>query len=592
MGGEQYKVPEVEIEIDNQKMDGKFIEDILHLSVEESLHMPSLCTLVINNDYYPGRDDKEKPWKHNKLLQIGKSIKIKFKASTTEQFKEKDQQPSPMFEGDITGIDCHFTDESQAPIVVRAYDASHRLHRGRYNRSYQNMTDSDIVKKIASEVSIKPGEIENSGAPHDYLFQQNQTNMEFLRDRAFRLGYELYIQDNKLNFHKPKEKGNLELKWLKHINSFRVRVSSAEQVNKVEVRGWDYKEKKAIVSTAETDQVITENTNGKGKSVSSKFKTTPKMIVVDKPIFNSKEADKIAQALCNELGGEYVIADARGEGNPQIRVGKVVKLQEMGPYDGKYYITETRHIYHKRVYSTDFTVRGLRGGNLLTTLSPSTYLKPGQTLLVGIVTDNKDPDGLGRVKVKMPTLTEDHTSYWARVVAIGAGIQRGFDCLPEVNDEVLIGFEHGDIHRPYVFGGVWNGKDKPPEPVEDSVVGAKVRLRTFKTRIGHKLQFVEEDKGASKSGVYIETAKKHQIRINDSDRHIEIKTTNGHQIKMDDAGQKIDIKTTSGHQITMNDGGASITVQSIGNLTIQAQGNINISANGTISIQGAMIRLN
>lgn len=137
MGGEQYKVPQVEIEINNKKVDDKFLEDILHLSVEESLHMPSLCTLVINNDYFPGREDKERPWKHNEILQIGKNIKVTFKESTTERFKEKDKNPPPMFEGEITGIDCHFTDESQAPIVVRAYDASHRLHRGRYNRSFQ-----------------------------------------------------------------------------------------------------------------------------------------------------------------------------------------------------------------------------------------------------------------------------------------------------------------------------------------------------------------------------------------------------------------------------------------------------------------------
>ena len=70
---------------------------------------------------------------------------------------------------------------------------------------------------------------------------------------------------------------------------------------------------------------------------------------------------------------------------------------------------------------------------------------------MGIVTNNKDPEGWGRVKVKFPTLTEEHESNWARVVALGAAKQRGFDCLPEVNDEVLVGFEHGDIHRPYIL---------------------------------------------------------------------------------------------------------------------------------------------
>ena len=83
--------------------------------------------------------------------------------------------------------------------------------------------------------------------------------------------------------------------------------------------------------------------------------------------------------------------------------------------------------------------------------------------------------------------------------------------MPEINDEVLVAFEHGDIHRPYVIGGVWNGKDATPNPVADDVANGKVRLRTFKTRVGHKIQFVEEDKGISKKGAYIETAEGHKI---------------------------------------------------------------------------------
>jgi phage protein D len=579
MRGEQYNPPRITIEIDGRRMSiddrgeaGKFIEDILQVAVEESLHMPSMCTLVINNDYFPGRREQDRPWKHDDLLKIGKTIKIELQSSTTARFQDN-RKKKPIFEGEITGIECHFTDESQAPIVIRAYDISHRLHRGRYNRSFQNMTDSDIVKKIAKEVGIEKVIVDSSDYINDYIFQENQTNMEFLRERAFRIGFELYVQDNCLYFRKSQKGKSLELKWLKDLNSFRVRVSSAEQVSSVEVRGWDYQQKRAIVATAQNEQVITRSKNGSGREVSNKFKVVPKMIVVDRPVFSAQEANQIAQAICNELGGEFVCADARGEGNPEIRVGKVVNLKEMGRYDGQYYITETRHLYHKRVYTTEFTVRGLRGGNLLTLLSPQTRLQPGQTLLVGVVTDNKDPKGWGRVKVKFPTLTEEHTSNWARIVALGAADNRGFDCLPEVNDEVLIGFEHGDIHRPYVIGGVWNGKDKPPEIVDDSVQNGKVRLRTFKTRTGHILQFVEEDRGSSQDGIYIETAGGHQIRLNDSARQIEIKTSGGHQVKMDDRGQ-------------------SISVSSTGNLSLKAQGNIEIKANGTITVEGRMIYLN
>ena len=527
------------------------MEDILQIVVEESLQLPGMFTLVIQNAYFSGRN--EEPWRYKDLLQIGKTVKIGFSASTTESKDFDEKNEGSLIEGEITAIETHFSEQSQAPVIVRGYDTMHRLYRGQYNRSFQNVTDSDVVKKIAEEAGIQIKTLDNSGEPHDYLFQENQTNMAFLRERASRIGFELFNQDGKLHFRKPKPGDELALKWLKNLSSFRVRVSSAEQVKEVEVRAWDYGEKRAIVSTKRTDEVITKTDNGKGSDSSTKFNgkpSTPKRIVVDRPVFNPKEADAIAQAVFNELSGQFVCADAKAEGNPKIRPGRVVKLEGMGQHSGKYYVTETRHLYYERVYTTEFSVRGLRGGDLLTTLERRSSLEPGQTSLVGIVTDNKDPKGWGRVKVKFPTLTEEHTSNWARVVSLGAGKERGFDCLPEINDEVLVAFEHGDIHRPYVLGGVWNGKDKPPTAIEETVRDGKVRLRTIKTRTGHQIQFVEEDQ----EGIYIETHGGHKIHLNDSDR--------------------------------------SITVSSTGNLTIHADGNIDINATGVITIKGSLIKLN
>ena len=556
----------------------ELIKDILQISVEESLHLPGMFMLVIHNSYLPGRSHDE-PWRHEKYFKIGDKLKLGFAASTTEASVFGEEAEEYLIDGEITGIEVHFTNKSEAHIVVRGYDVSHRLHRGRYNRSFLNETDSDIVRKVASEVGIKLGKVDDSGEPHDYVFQENQTNMEFLRERAARIGFELFIQDNKLNFRKPESNAYLSLKWLRDINSFSTRVTSAEQVSAVEVRSWDYSQKKLIASTVRSEKLITETGNGKGSSTSTEFNLNnkpPKMTVVDQPVFKTKEAETMAQSLCNELGGEFIYADAKAEGNPKIRPGKVINLEEMGDrYSGKYYVTETRHFYSQRVYTTDFSVRGLRGGSLLTTLSPQVHLQPGQTLLVGIVTDNKDPKGWGRVKVKLPTLTEEHASNWARVIGLGAANERGFYCLPEVNDEVLVGFEHGDIHRPYIIGGVWNGKDATPETVNDTIQSGKVRLRTIKTRTGHTIQFVEEDKGGSKAGVYVETAGGHKLHLNDSDGFVEIETSRGHQLKMDDRSFP-----------------PAISVSSKGDMSLKAQGNIEIKANGTITVNGAIIRLN
>ena len=580
-------VAEPILEIDGQRASQELMEDILQISVEESLHLPGMFTIVIQNAYLPGQE-QDKPWKHEKLFEIGKSVKIGFASSTTKAKEFEEEKQGKILEGEITAMETHFTSGSQAPMIIRGYDISHRLHRGRYNRSFQNMTDSDIIEKIAGEVGIPTGTIDPSGEPHDYVFQENQTNMEFFRERAARNGFELFVQDGKLNFRKPKVKESLELEWLKDLHSFRVRVSSAEQVSAVEVRGWDYTQKQPIVSTKSSEQVLTETDNGKGSKTSTSFKgkpPSPTMIVVDQPVFTPKEADTMAQALFNELGGEFVHADARAEGNPEIRPGKVVKLSNMGKYDGKYYVTETRHLFQERVYTTEFSVRGLRGGDLLSLLSPQTHLQPGETLLVGIVTKNQDPKGWGRVRVKFPTLTEEHESNWARVVGYGIGSNRGNDCIPEIGDEVLIGFEHGDIHRPYVLGGVWNGKDKPPEHVNDSIQEGKVRLRTFDTRTGHRMQFVEEDKGSSHKGIHFHTVYGHQIHLNDSEKFAEVKTKGGHQVRLEDQGKKILIKTQGGHTYELSDQGRSITMSSTGSIKMTAPTTMEMTATGKITMR-------
>jgi phage protein D len=588
------------LKIDGQPAANNVLEDLLQIVVEESLHLPGMFTLMIRNDYFSSRTG-ENPWLYDKTFAIGKSIEIGFTSSTSESADFDDSREETLLKGEITAIETHFNPESQAPVIVRGYDISHRLHRGRYNRSFQNMTDTDVVKKIIGEAGIQAGTIDDSGGPYGfgdpvgYIFQENQTNMEFLRERASRHGFELFVQDGKLNFRKPSANTSLSLIWLKDINSFKVRVSSAEQVDSVEVRGWDYQNKQVIVSTKSSQniEVITTTNQGKGKSVSTAFKGKPKMVVVNQPISKSEESDAIAQSLYNELSGEYVQADARAEGNPEIRPGKTIKLTDLGKYSGKYYVTETRHLFTGRVYTTEFSVRGLRGNDLLTVLSPQPRLQPGQTLLIGIVSNNKDPKKWGRVRVKFPTLTEEHESDWARVVAIGAGANRGFDCLPEVNDEVLVGFEHGDIHRPFVIGGVWNGKDAPPTNVDESVVGGKVRLRTIKTRTGHILQFVEEDKGSSKKGVYLDTVYGHKLYCNDSDKKIELKTSANHQIVLDDQNKKILVQTTSGHVCKLEDQTRKITMSSLGEVEITAPQKITLKVGGnTIELGPAGININ
>ncbi len=586
-------IPTPYLEIGGETAPDELMNDLQQLSVEESLNLPTAFTIALENPYYSDTS----PWRFDDYFALGQTIRIGFEASQTNDQGLSSTTMSYLIEGEITGIESHFSAESQAPIIVRGYDTSHRLHRGRHNRSFQDYTDSDIVEEIAAEVGIEIGQVDSSGEPRAYIFQENQTNMEFLRYRAARLGFELFVRDGKLYFRRPTADDNLTLEWLKDFGTFQVRVTSAEQVSGVEVRAWDYMGKQAIVSTAQSDATLTETEYGKGAAMSADFGLSsrpPKAYVVDKPVESAKEADAIAQALFDELGGDFTVADAQAEGNPDIRAGRLVTLADMGKYDGDYYIAETRHLYYNRRYTTEFAVRGLRGGNRLGDLMMQPRLRPGQTFLVGIVTNNQDPEGLGRVRVRFPTLTpqEDgsgHESNWARVVAIGAGSDRGLHCLPEIEDEVLVGFEHGDIHRPYVIGNVWNGEDAPPDAVADAVNRGKVRLRTLRTRTGHQMQFVEEDKGTSQAGLHLETASGAKVSLNDSTDTITVETKHGHRLTFSDSQGAITLRSRGGHEIALNDTMQVLSIRSTGSLSLQAATSVDIQALGLVNLRGASV---
>jgi phage baseplate assembly protein V len=192
-------------------------------------------------------------------------------------------------------------------------------------------------------------------------------------------------------------------------------------------------------------------------------------------------------------------------------------------------------------------------------------------LVVGVVTNNEDPDGMHRVKVRFPWLSEDHESNWARVVAPMAGDDRGFYTLPEVHDEVLVAFEHGEVERPYVLGALWNGQDKPPADNGD--------IRIFKSHSGHVVK-LDDTEGAEKieivdakgeQSLVFDTAKKTITLTADSDVVIESK--NG-MVKI--TGQK-------GVEITAPDGPGKL--ESNGKLAVT-------SASGTVDVTGSMINLN
>lgn len=188
-------------------------------------------------------------------------------------------------------------------------------------------------------------------------------------------------------------------------------------------------------------------------------------------------------------------------------------------------------------------------------------------VVIGIVTNNKDTEGLGRVKVRFPWLSELNESFWARVAAPMAGDDRGVFFLPEKDDEVLVMFAHGDVRFPYVIGCLWNGKDKAPA---DNSNGEN-NVRMIKSRSGHVIK-LNDKKGnetleiidASGKNMIVIDTKTNKITIS-ADGDIELSAPQG-TIKL--GAQKIEIAATESGTITAD---TSMTVKAASKFTIAGQ---------------------
>jgi uncharacterized protein involved in type VI secretion and phage assembly len=144
-----------------------------------------------------------------------------------------------------------------------------------------------------------------------------------------------------------------------------------------------------------------------------------------------------------------------------------------------------------------------------------------------------DPDGIGRVKLNLPWAPDtgaDRYEAWARVATLMGGNNRGSWFIPDSGDEVLIAFEGGDPRRPFVIGGLWNGRDKPPESMDGAGKNAKKVLRS---RNGVKLTLDDTD---GKETLTLETPGGNTMKLVDGPGSIEISDSNGNSIKMQASG--------------------------------------------------------
>jgi uncharacterized protein len=317
------------------KLAGSDIDEhsLQSFSVDQDLGQPDMCTLVLANGEH--QYSKTKP---------GDEVEVKAGSDGTVIFK-----------GEVVALEPKYVAGEDSKCIVRAYNKLHRLLRGRKSKTYLNQKDSDIASAIASDNGLS-AQAGSTAVTHEHIYQHNQTDLEFLRARAARLGYEVWVEDTKLYFDAPAldQDSGIELRLPdpspdQHVvlKAFAPKLSSAKVVKEVTVRGWDPQKKEEIVGKATASGSSLGGKNAVSGSSDFGDRVTYE---VDHPIFSVDEAKKIAEARLAEHLMGYITGEGTCVGAPDIKAGIVVKItvnndDANDPFNGKYLVVGATHKY-------------------------------------------------------------------------------------------------------------------------------------------------------------------------------------------------------------------------------------------------------
>jgi phage protein D len=503
----------VEVFVAGAPLDATLAGRITEVRVDHHAQLPDAFAVRISD---PALEQMDKsPFK------LGAEVEVKFASPDGGAM-------TSLIVGQVLTVEPEFT-VGHVMLAARGYDYAHALHRSSSSATYQNVTVGDIAKTVASRAGFQVGEIAAGGGVLDFVQQSNETDWDFLWRLARRIDCDVVVEKRTLHLRKADARSaSVTLRWGEGLTSFRPRVTGVQQFDEVIVRSWDPKQKKSVDSTAKDEQGTSKI--GVERSSVRKALGGGTLTVSDRPVSTPEEGTALAESVLAQLGNAYLEAEGTTRGDPRLRSGVVVAIDGIGErFKGEYALASTTHVFRGTTgYQTHFTISGRSPRTLIDLVNPSPQRTFGSSVVVGIVTQNEDPEHLGRVRIKYPALSDQVEGWWARMAAPGAGKGRGQLMMPIKDDEVLVAFEHGDLQHPYILGSLWNGDDTPGELVQ---------------------------------------------------------TDGSYALHSD---QKIAVTAAKAISITGKD---TLTLESTGDLTIKTDGSIKQNANGEITVQGQTITI-
>lgn len=477
------------------------------------------------------------------VFEPGKSIEIKAGYDAIEE---------TVFKGTIIKQAIKITKKNSV-LIVSCKDDAFKMTLGRKNNIFYDTTDSDVIEKLINDAGLTP-QVAATTFTHHELVQYQSTDWDFMISRAQVIGAICTISDGTITIQKPTLSGAevITATFGSSIFSFDAEIDARHQYKTYEANSWDYSNQE-IVSVAATNagQVSTGNLTDSSLAKAVGDHTT-------RLDHTGNINSEVLQTWIDSKSTLQQLAMIRGklqvQGNEALKAGVLIKLAGVGDrFNGKVFVGGIHHAITEGNWFTNVQI-GLDPDwfaeqHNISSLPASGMLPAISGLQIGVVTALEgDPDSEHRIKVKIPIVNIDEEGVWARILSLYAGENYGVQFLPEIGNEVLLGFLNADPNQAVVLGGMYSNTHTAPIEFTDD-------------------NFEKIIMGNSEI----------KILLNDDTKTITLETPAGKSIMLDEDEGIIKLEDENNNIVTMNNDG--ISLESGGDITLKATGDVTIEGN-------------
>ncbi len=479
---------------------------------------------------------------------------------------------------------------NNAVLMVECRDKTIKLTKGRKNKYFtDNVKDSEVMEEIIGTYGLQK-DVEATSVTHKELIQFDSTDWDFIVNRADVNGNLCIADDGKLIIKKPdlSAASVLSLVYGATILELDAEIDTRHQLKAVKIQSWS-SDDQALTETDATDPAVSLNGNLTASQLAD---------VIGLDEFLLKHGGAVEEAELQSWGNAWwlknQIAKVRGrvrfKGTHIVKPGTIIELSGVSDrFNGKCFVSAVQHTIGAGDWQTDAQL-GMNPDWFakemdISTLPASGLLPAISGLQVGKVTQlESDPDGKNRIKVFLPIVNGDEQGTWARVATLDAGNERGSFFLPEIDDEVIVGFINDDP-RDAVVLGMMNSSAKPaPLTAEDAN-----NKKGFVTRSKMKMLFDDDKKSFS-----LETPAGKKFIVDEDAGLIKMEDENGNKFIMNSDGISMEsckeIKMKAATDIKTE--GVNMEIKASASLKAEASASAEIKSSGTMTVKGSLVQIN